>query len=119
MHLGSGDHEDLKIHGHILQLEILMNYLMSENQFFRCLQVEVYLYFASIYIFFVLVKQTLLKSIDEYPKLANSIEPFLVLYVIFLIKYVNKLRNKIDVNRSSVCLAAICCYLLFIVTARY
>lgn len=118
MHVGA-DQDEVNVHRHMLQLEMLMNYLMSENQFFRCLQVEVYLYFAAIFLFFVLTKNAIELSPGRYVSFSTPLQPIAVLYIIFLIKYINKLYHRLDVVRSSYCLAVISCYLAFIVACSY
>ena len=115
IHIGANDQEEVNIHRHIMQLEVAMNYLMSENQFFRCLQMEVYLYFACWFLFLILVRGVIVRSPGEYVKFWTPLQPIAVMYIIFFMKYVNKLRYRIDVNQSWYCLAAIICYLIFIV----
>lgn len=109
------EHEEANLHRHMMQLETAMNYLMSENQFFKCLQLEVYLYFAAIFLFFVLSRQAIVESSGIYPRFWVPLQPILVLYIIFFIKYINKLRLGVDMHHSWNCLAVICCYLVFIV----
>lgn len=99
---------------HLIHLEHLMSYLMSINRFFGCLQIEVYLYYITFFISAIFFRQVL--TDPHLSVISSPFVPICVLYLIFFIKTVSKIRNKIDLKRSWVQISAISCYLLFIVS---
>ena len=98
----------------LFYLEKVVSYLMDQNKFFGCLQIELYLYFGAIMLFFVFVRTPSIADI-RILNLSSALIPIGIVYIIFFIKHISKLANKIDVEATYIKLAAIVCYLVFIV----
>jgi hypothetical protein len=118
INLGAGMHHmDMRAvagQQHMVQLENLMAYLMGENNFFKCLQVEVYLYFMAFIVFLYLARDEIIVE-EQYPRFIHSTMSFILLYIYFLIKNIHKVQRNIDATKSWYRIAAAACYLVFIV----
>ena len=98
----------------LVYLEKVVSYLMDQNKFFGCLQIELYLYFAAIMLSLIFLRQQFYMSV-ALMNISSALMPVCVLYIILLIKEIDQLKKSIETGKCWIRIAAIVCYLVFIV----
>lgn len=101
-------------HNNLVILEKVMNYLMTENQFFQCHQFELYLYLLVILLFVTILRDESRSSENTF-RVSSALLPLFILYIGYLIYTIQKLKLRIETSESVMQLTAILSYLIFIV----
>ena len=98
----------------LFYLEKVVSYLMDQNKFFGCLQIELYLYFGAIMLSLIFLRQQFYINVANM-NISSALMPICVLYIILLIKEIDQLKKSIESSKCWIRIAAIVCYLVFIV----
>ena len=117
------EQQDLDNMKNLYYLAVLMNYLMQQNKFFGCLQVELYLYYFAIVFFFILMRApSYPKEVKQTPsnllEFTSALLPITIVYLIFLVRCISQLNRGMGIKSAFIRLVGIAFYLTFLVNYR-